>query len=50
VSAALKRAEAGEAGASEEVSDLIQKLGSEALRENGDWVTLHRGKPLEPRI
>ena len=27
---------------------LIRELGKEALAENGDWVTLHRERPIEP--
>jgi hypothetical protein len=27
--------------------DLLRELGSEALEENGDWVILHRDRPLE---
>jgi hypothetical protein len=26
---------------------LIEELGKEALEENGDWVLLHRERPLE---
>jgi hypothetical protein len=27
--------------------DLIEELGKEALRENGDWVLLHRERSVE---
>jgi len=27
---------------------IIKQLGCEALRENGDWVLLHRKRPAEP--
>jgi hypothetical protein len=27
--------------------DIIEELGKEALRENGDWVILHRERPIE---
>jgi hypothetical protein len=27
--------------------DLLRELGKEALVENGDWVLLHRERPLE---
>jgi hypothetical protein len=32
------------------VRTLIRRLGQEALRENGDWVLLHRERPMELRI
>jgi hypothetical protein len=35
------------AGAIAEASDLLKELGQEALEENGDWVLLHRERPLE---
>jgi len=31
----------------QEAQDLIEELGKEALVENGDWVLLHRERPLE---
>ena len=31
----------------EDAQDLIRELGREALLENGDWVLLHRERPLE---
>jgi hypothetical protein len=31
----------------EAAQDCIRKLGKEALKENGDWVLLHRERPLE---
>jgi hypothetical protein len=34
-------------GAIAEASDLLKELGQEALEENGDWVLLHRERPLE---
>jgi len=30
-----------------EVQALLEELGKEALVENGDWVLLHRERPLE---
>jgi hypothetical protein len=30
-----------------QAQDLIEELGKEALEENGDWVLLHRERPLE---
>ena len=31
--------------------DLLRELGKESLAENGDWVLLHRERPLElPRV
>ena len=35
------------AGDFEESHELIKELGQEALAENGDWVLLHRERPLE---
>jgi len=32
----------------EKAASLIKELGIEALAENGDWVLLHRERPLEP--
>jgi hypothetical protein len=32
------------------VRTLIRRVGQEALRENGDWVLLHRERPMELRI
>ncbi|HPQ68416.1 MAG TPA: hypothetical protein PKW95_04765 [bacterium] len=29
---------------------IIIELGSEALRENGDWLQLHRARPIEMRV
>jgi uncharacterized membrane protein len=34
-------------GAIVEASGLLKELGEEALEENGDWVLLHRERPLE---
>ena len=34
-------------GRNEDAQDLIRELGREALLENGDWVLLHRERPLE---
>lgn len=31
----------------EEFKSIIHELGKEALRENGDWVALHRDRPLK---
>jgi hypothetical protein len=31
----------------EEARALLRELGAEALEENGDWVLLHRERPLE---
>lgn len=36
-----------EAGDHGQAEDLIKELGAEALEENGDWVLLHRERPLE---
>jgi hypothetical protein len=41
VSAMLSKSEFGQA------RNLIEELGREALAENGDWVILHRERPLE---
>jgi hypothetical protein len=35
------------AGQHDEAQALIRELGKEALVENGDWVVLHRERPLE---
>jgi hypothetical protein len=35
------------AGDHERAEELIKELGAEALEENGDWVLLHRERPLE---
>jgi hypothetical protein len=35
------------AGEPERAEDLLKELGEEALEENGDWVLLHRERPLE---
>jgi hypothetical protein len=35
------------AGDTASASDLLKELGQEALEENGDWVMLHRERPLE---
>jgi len=35
------------AGDTGSASDLLKELGQEALEENGDWVLLHRERPLE---
>lgn len=37
-------------GEVEPVRALIRRVGQEALRENGDWVLLHRERPMELRI
>jgi hypothetical protein len=37
-----------EAGKHAEVRALLLELGKEALDENGDWVMLHRQRPLDP--
>lgn len=36
-----------EAGQHEQARALVKELGKEALRENGDWVLIHRERPLE---
>ena len=36
-----------EAGDHEQAEELLRELGAEALEENGDWVLLHRERPLE---
>lgn len=33
---------------SDEAKDSLREFGKMALRENGDWVRLHRWRPLEP--
>lgn len=35
-------------GTYQETKKLIEELGKAALEENGDWVLLHRERPLEP--
>jgi hypothetical protein len=35
------------AGDHDRAEELIKELGAEALEENGDWVLLHRERPLE---
>jgi hypothetical protein len=35
------------AGETAQASELLKELGQEALEENGDWVLLHRERPLE---
>jgi hypothetical protein len=30
-----------------ELTALIEELGKEALSENGDWILLHRDRPLD---
>ena len=37
-----------QAGDTDQARRLALELGEEALAENGDWVLLHRGKPIEP--
>jgi hypothetical protein len=36
-----------EKGDHRHASELLRELGEEALEENGDWVLLHRERPLE---
>ncbi len=36
-----------DAGEHDQALDLIEELGKEALRENGDWVLLHRERAVE---
>jgi hypothetical protein len=36
-----------DAGDHHHASELLRELGEEALEENGDWVQLHRERPLE---
>lgn len=31
----------------DDARDLVRELGEAALAENGDWVLLHRERPLE---
>ena len=40
-------AELLQAGEHHQAADLLKDLGAEALEENGDWVLLHRERPLE---
>ena len=35
------------AGDHDAAEELLKELGEEALEENGDWVLLHRERPLE---
>ena len=37
----------GERGVERELTALIEELGKEALSENGDWILLHRDRPLD---
>jgi hypothetical protein len=37
-------------GEANHVRTIIRRLGLEALRENGDWVILHRERPMEVRL
>lgn len=46
-SARLRLREALEDGRLHEARHLLRELGREALAENGDWVLLHRQRPLE---
>ncbi len=39
-----------ERGESDHVRAIIRRLGHEALRENGDWVVLHRERPMELKL
>lgn len=34
-------------GRHDDVTNLVRQLGLEALEENGDWLILHRDRPLE---
>jgi hypothetical protein len=34
----------------ERARSIMRRLGHEALRENGDWVLLHRERPMEMKI
>jgi hypothetical protein len=34
-------------GEDHHAAELLRELGEEALEENGDWVLLHRERPLE---
>jgi hypothetical protein len=36
-----------ESGDHDQAEELLEELGEEALEENGDWVLLHRERPLE---
>jgi hypothetical protein len=36
-----------EKGDHHHAAELLRELGEEALEENGDWVLLHRERPLE---
>jgi hypothetical protein len=39
-----------EKGEMNHLRSIIRRLGHEALRENGDWVLLHRERPMEVRL
>ena len=41
---------AGEAGWQEKRETLLEALGKEALAENGEWVLMHRERPIELRL
>ena len=41
------RAEAGISAAGDAADELLRELGKEALIENGDWVLLHRERPID---
>ena len=45
--AAQRLEEAVAAGNHEEARHLVRELGKEALAENGDWLLLHRQRPLD---
>ena len=45
--ASAEIANALEAQNSTNAREILRKLGREALAENGDWVLLHRERPLE---
>ena len=48
---AIKECEAClERGEPDHVRTIIRKLGHEALRENGNWVLLHRERPMEIKV
>ena len=34
-------------GKTDEALDLVRELGKDALAEHGDWVMLHRERPIE---
>jgi hypothetical protein len=38
------------AGQGQHLRAILRRLGQEALRENGDWLLLHRERPTEMHV